>query len=102
MQAPENSFSGRAPGGLIAAWKQNRPLDISFLYDELGAATAEAQENVAVQVAEQMADFLLTGAVSNAINMPSITAEEAKQMGLVYSVSADPQAELTSVLRQRP
>jgi D-3-phosphoglycerate dehydrogenase len=36
----------------------------------LGAATAEAQENVAVQIAEQMADFLLTGAVSNAVNMP--------------------------------
>ena len=47
----------------------------------LGAATTEAQENVALQVAEQMADYLLTGAVQNAINMPSITAEEAKVMG---------------------
>ena len=47
----------------------------------LGAATTEAQENVALQVAEQMADYLLTGAVTNAINMPSITAEEAKVMG---------------------
>ena len=46
----------------------------------LGAATTEAQENVALQVAEQMADFLLTGAVANAINMPSITADEAAQM----------------------
>src|ERR1700712_1350129 len=43
----------------------------------LGAATTEAQENVALQVAEQMADYLIKGAVSNAINMPSITAEEA-------------------------
>ena len=43
----------------------------------LGAATSEAQENVAVQVAEQMSDYLLSGAVSNALNMPSITAEEA-------------------------
>ena len=43
----------------------------------LGAATSEAQENVAQQVAEQMSDFLITGAVTNAINMPSITAEEA-------------------------
>ena len=43
----------------------------------LGASTTEAQENVALQVAEQMADYLLKGAVSNAINMPSITAEEA-------------------------
>ncbi len=47
----------------------------------LGAATTEAQENVALQVAEQMADYLLTGAVSNALNMPSVTAEEAKVMG---------------------
>ncbi len=47
----------------------------------LGAATSEAQENVALQVAEQMSDYLLTGAVTNAINMPSITAEEAKIMG---------------------
>jgi len=43
----------------------------------LGASTSEAQENVAVQVAEQMSDYLVRGAVSNAINMPSITAEEA-------------------------
>ncbi|MBO0904481.1 phosphoglycerate dehydrogenase [Jiella sonneratiae] len=43
----------------------------------LGASTTEAQENVALQVAEQMADYLIRGAVSNAINMPSITAEEA-------------------------
>ena len=43
----------------------------------LGAATTEAQENVALQVAEQMADYLIHGAISNAINAPSITAEEA-------------------------
>ncbi|ETA53948.1 phosphoglycerate dehydrogenase [Ponticoccus alexandrii] len=47
----------------------------------LGASTTEAQENVALQVAEQMADYLLTGAVQNALNMPSVTAEEAKVMG---------------------
>ena len=47
----------------------------------LGAATTEAQENVALQVAEQMSDYLLTGAVQNALNMPSVTAEEAKVMG---------------------
>ena len=46
----------------------------------LGAATTEAQENVALQVAEQVADFLLTGAVSNALNMPSVTAEEAPRL----------------------
>jgi D-3-phosphoglycerate dehydrogenase len=47
----------------------------------LGAATSEAQENVALQVAEQMSDYLLTGAVTNALNMPSVTAEEARIMG---------------------
>jgi len=47
----------------------------------LGASTSEAQENVAVQVAEQMSDYLLTGAVTNALNMPSVTAEEARVMG---------------------
>ena len=43
----------------------------------LGASTSEAQEKVALQVAEQMSDYLLTGAVTNAVNMPSVTAEEA-------------------------
>ncbi len=46
----------------------------------LGAATEEAQENVAIQVAEQMSDYLLTGAVTNALNMPSISAEEAPRL----------------------
>ncbi len=47
----------------------------------LGASTTEAQENVAQQVAQQMSDYLLTGAVENALNMPSVTAEEAQVMG---------------------
>jgi D-3-phosphoglycerate dehydrogenase len=46
----------------------------------LGASTEEAQENVALQVAEQMSDYLIKGAVSNAINMPAITAEEAPRL----------------------
>jgi D-3-phosphoglycerate dehydrogenase len=46
----------------------------------LGAATSEAQENVALQVAEQMSDYLLRGAISNAVNFPSITAEEAPKL----------------------
>jgi D-3-phosphoglycerate dehydrogenase / 2-oxoglutarate reductase len=46
----------------------------------LGASTVEAQDNVAFQVAEQMADYLLSGAVANAINMPSVTAEEAPRL----------------------
>jgi D-3-phosphoglycerate dehydrogenase len=46
----------------------------------LGASTSEAQENVALQIAEQMADYLLQGAISNAVNFPSITAEEAPKL----------------------
>jgi D-3-phosphoglycerate dehydrogenase len=46
----------------------------------LGASTNEAQENVALQVAEQMSDYLLTGAVTNALNSPSISAEEAPKL----------------------
>jgi D-3-phosphoglycerate dehydrogenase len=56
----------------------------------LGASTIEAQEKVALQVAEQMADFLLTGAVVNALNMPSVSAEEMPRlkpyMGLARQV----------------
>ena len=46
----------------------------------LGASTSEAQENVALQVAEQMSDYLTRGAISNAVNFPSITAEEAPRL----------------------
>ena len=46
----------------------------------LGAATSEAQENVALQVAEQMADYLVRGAIANALNFPSISAEEAPKL----------------------
>src|SRR6202453_2684727 len=46
----------------------------------LGASTSEAQENVALQVAEQISDYLLTGAITNALNMPSISAEEAPRL----------------------
>jgi D-3-phosphoglycerate dehydrogenase len=46
----------------------------------LGASTTEAQVNVAIQVAEQMSDFLLSGGVTNALNMPALSAEEAPQL----------------------
>jgi D-3-phosphoglycerate dehydrogenase len=46
----------------------------------LGASTSEAQVNVAIQVAEQMSDYLLLGGVTNAINMPSLSAEEAPRL----------------------
>lgn len=46
----------------------------------LGASTSEAQENVALQVAEQMSDYLNNGTITNALNMPSVSAEEAAKM----------------------
>ena len=46
----------------------------------LGASTSEAQENVAVQIAEQISDYLLNGAVVNALNMPSVSAEDAPKL----------------------
>ncbi len=58
-----------------------------FDYDEavvctphLGASTEEAQENVAVQVAEQISDYLLSGAITNALNVASVSAEEAPKL----------------------
>jgi D-3-phosphoglycerate dehydrogenase len=55
-------------------------LDEVVVTPHLGASTAEAQEKVAVQIAEQIADYLTTGAVVNALNLPSISAEEAPRL----------------------
>jgi D-3-phosphoglycerate dehydrogenase len=79
--------SGRVAGAAIDVFSQE-PATRNVLFGapnivctpHLGAATTEAQENVAVQIAEQMADYLTTGAVRNAINMPSISAEEAPRL----------------------
>ena len=53
----------------------------------LGASTLEAQENVAIQIAEQMSDYLIEGAVTNALNMPSISADEAPILGPFVKLS---------------
>jgi len=53
----------------------------------IGASTDEAQENVAVQVAEQMADYLLLGTVSNAVNVPSLSAEEGRKLAPYLKLS---------------
>ena len=55
-------------------------LDNVVCTPHLGAATTEAQENVALQIAEQMADFLLNGAIANAVNMPPVSAEDAPRL----------------------
>jgi D-3-phosphoglycerate dehydrogenase len=55
-------------------------LDNVVCTPHLGAATTEAQENVALQIAAQMSDFLLDGAVVNALNMPAVSAEDAPRL----------------------
>jgi D-3-phosphoglycerate dehydrogenase len=79
--------SGKVAGAAIDVFAEE-PATANVLFGapnvictpHLGAATNEAQENVAIQIAEQMADYLTTGAVRNALNMPSITAEEAPRL----------------------
>jgi D-3-phosphoglycerate dehydrogenase len=79
--------SGKVAGAGVDVFVEE-PAEKSILFGlpnvvctpHLGASTSEAQENVAIQVAEQMADYLVKGAVSNALNMPSITAEEAPRL----------------------
>ena len=63
-------------------------LDEVVVTPHLGASTAEAQEKVAVQIAEQIADYLTTGAVVNALNLPSISAEEAPRLRAVPDARA--------------
>lgn len=79
--------SGQVAGAALDVLEQEpaheNPLfemDQVIFTPHLGASTLEAQENVAIQVAEQISDYLLTGAVINAINMASVTAEEAPRL----------------------
>ncbi|MDX8382296.1 MAG: phosphoglycerate dehydrogenase [Ghiorsea sp.] len=70
--------------------KENRlfALDNVTFTPHIGACSDEAQENVAVQVAEQMSDYLLTGSISNAVNVPSLSEEEAKALAPFMGLAA--------------
>ncbi|MDH3241955.1 MAG: phosphoglycerate dehydrogenase [Alphaproteobacteria bacterium] len=79
--------SGKVAGAAIDVFREEPAKESPYFGLEnvvctphLGAATTEAQENVALQVAEQMSDFLNTGAVVNALNMPSVSAEDAPKL----------------------
>jgi D-3-phosphoglycerate dehydrogenase / 2-oxoglutarate reductase len=79
--------SGQVAGAALDVFREE-PATESMLFGlpnvvctpHLGASTMEAQENVALQIAEQMSDYLLRGAISNAVNFPSISAEEAPKL----------------------
>ncbi|PHP65397.1 phosphoglycerate dehydrogenase, partial [Zhengella mangrovi] len=79
--------SGKVAGAGIDVFEEEPATENALFHMEnvvctphLGASTTEAQENVALQVAEQMSDYLVNGAVTNAINMPSISADEAPKL----------------------
>jgi len=89
--------SGQVAGAALDVFEEE-PAKTNILFGmeqiistpHLGASTNEAQENVALQVAEQMSDYLLNGAITNAVNVPSISAEEAPKL--------TPYAELAQLL----
>ena len=76
--------SGAIAGAAIDVFNQEPPpadhpllgLDEVIVTPHLGASTTEAQEGVAFTVAEQMRDFLLTGALRGAVNVPSVGMKE--------------------------
>ena len=79
--------SGHVAGAALDVFAQEPAKDSPLFGTEnfictphLGASTTEAQVNVALQVAEQMADYLVNGGVTNALNMPSLSAEEAPKL----------------------
>jgi D-3-phosphoglycerate dehydrogenase len=56
-------------------------LEEIILTPHLGASTREAQENVAIAIAEQIADYLIEGTIRNAVNVPSVPAELLASLG---------------------
>jgi D-3-phosphoglycerate dehydrogenase len=79
--------SGHVAGAALDVFEQEPAKDnVLFGMEQvictphLGASTNEAQENVAIQVAEQMAEYLTIGTVSNALNIPSVSAEDAARL----------------------
>lgn len=79
--------SGQVAGAALDVFEEEPAKDNALFGMEnvvctphLGASTSEAQENVALQVAEQISDYLLTGAIVNSINVPAVSADEAPKL----------------------
>jgi D-3-phosphoglycerate dehydrogenase len=73
---------GKIAGAALDVFEKEPPeesplldLDNVIATPHLGASTDEAQENVAVAVANQIVDYLRTGAIRNAVNVPSVDGE---------------------------
>ncbi len=62
-------------------------LDNFICTPHLGASTKEAQENVALAVARQLADYLIKGEVRNAVNVPSVSGEALSRLGPFLSLA---------------
>jgi D-3-phosphoglycerate dehydrogenase len=79
--------SGQVAGAALDVFEKE-PAENNILFGleevictpHLGASTSEAQENVAIQVAEQLSDYLNNGTVTNAVNIPSVSAEDAAKL----------------------
>ncbi|AEB09135.1 phosphoglycerate dehydrogenase [Desulfobacca acetoxidans] len=78
---------GIVAGAALDVFEQEPPVGSPLLLmgnvvctPHLGASTEEAQENVAVAIAEQMVDYLLNGTVKNAVNAPSVSGEVLNQL----------------------
>jgi D-3-phosphoglycerate dehydrogenase / 2-oxoglutarate reductase len=80
--------SGIVAGAALDVFVQEPPpmdhpllaLDEVIVTPHLGASTTEAQEGVAFTVAEQMRDYLLSGALRGAVNVPSLGAKELQKL----------------------
>ena len=101
----KNLDSGHVAGAALDVFAQEPALTNVLFGTEnvictphLGASTVEAQENVALQVAEQVADFLLSGAVAHAVNMPALSAEDALRLRPYLRLAADMGAFLGQIM----